>query len=72
MVVPVALRLGSFPPPHGPESMRELRDRQDAPPGIALDFFFPYPPQQADVVLLIRLVEAALTELAAVAMIVQD
>jgi hypothetical protein len=48
-----------------------LRDRPDALSCIASDFFLPHPTQEADVILLDRLVQAALTELAATAMIVE-
>src|SRR5271157_397975 len=72
VVVLVAPRLGPFPPPHGPERMGEVLDCQDAIPRIASDFFLPHPPQEADVILLDRLLQAALTELADLAMVVQD
>ena len=52
--------------------MGELGDGEDALPGVALDLLLAHAPQQADVVLLHRLVVAPLAELADLAVVVQD
>jgi len=52
--------------------MGELRDREDAPSGVASDLLLAHPPKEADIVLLHRLVVAPLAELADLAVVVQD
>ena len=52
--------------------MGQLGHGEDALPGVALDLLLAHAPQQADVVLLHRLVVAPLAELADLAVVVQD
>src|SRR5271157_1222935 len=65
-----ALRGSALPP--WAKGMGELRDRQDALPGVSVDLLLAHPSKEADVVFLHRLVVAPLAELADLAVVVQD
>src|SRR4051794_7688404 len=72
MIAMVALRRGTLAPPPRTERMSELSDREDAFPGVALDLLLADPSKEANVILLYRLIVAALPELADLAVVVQD
>ena len=55
----------------GPKRMRELGEREHSVAGVSLDIFFPYAPQETQIVLPDGLVTAAVAERADAAMIIQ-
>src|SRR5271166_47017 len=72
MVATVALWWGTLAPPPRPKRVGELSDCEDTLPGETLDLLLPHPSEEADIVLLNRLVVATLPELADLAVRVQD